>query len=296
MLVAETDHIEVHYRAGSSDYLWVPFAPMGYYADGTKPFWGERVSVMADISTLAFMAKAPNWYPLRDMEKALAAIRPLGINNRRIVTYGSSMGGYAALKYSKLVGATHAISFGPQVTIHPDHINPDFNPHRVYYNPEIHHDVTINKDDLCENAVVLYDPFDEIDAGCIAMLREISPSIGFVRVPLVGHEVIRVFAGTATTQSVIEHTFAGDMKALTRMGATRRTLPHRARVLLQFYCERNPHRAIALFKPFEDKIPARETIAFYFAAQRELRKRGDNSIESFVESRIHDLKKAITGA
>ncbi len=274
LIIASTDNIEVHYRKGTSSFLWIPFAPLNVYADGVT-YWGQRVADMADFNTLAFMPKGPNWYPRDDMLGVMPHIEEILADHVDRVTFGASMGGYAVLKYSSLLNATCALSFSPQATIDPDAIDVSYNPHRVHYKPELHSDMTIGIGDVVPNAIAIFDSFDYIDAGNVRKIHEVAPHMTTVSVPMFGHEVMRVFAGTATTKLVIDKARTGDLAGLTKLGSFRRTMPTRARVVLQRYCQKSPYRAAEMFKAYADRLSAREAVSFYNVLKTELLKIGD---------------------
>jgi hypothetical protein len=59
------------------------------------------------------------WYQYADLPEALSAIRSFAAPWERRVTYGSSMGGYAALRFAAAVGAQRSIAIGPQYSPRP---------------------------------------------------------------------------------------------------------------------------------------------------------------------------------
>ncbi len=59
------------------------------------------------------------WYQHPDMGPACEAIRAAARGRSRVVTYGSSMGGYAALRFAEAVGAAAAVAISPQFSIDP---------------------------------------------------------------------------------------------------------------------------------------------------------------------------------
>src|SRR3712207_6847911 len=103
---------------GESDYLLLTFATKNENADG-KSFWARSIAETGNINAIGFMPKGPNWYPAPDMRSAIAEISSYLARFNRIVVYGQSMGSYAALKYSKALGATHVLAFSPQYSIDP---------------------------------------------------------------------------------------------------------------------------------------------------------------------------------
>ncbi len=118
MLVFSDDNLEVIYRSGSSPYLLVTFNEMEMRANGSH-FWGQRFCEKADISTLGFISRRPNWFPAASIVKAVEAVAPILHAAPERILYGHSQGGYAALRYRRRFNATVAIAFCPQVSIEP---------------------------------------------------------------------------------------------------------------------------------------------------------------------------------
>lgn len=57
-----------------------------------------------------------HWYQTPEMDAALIALSDLASGHARIVTYGSSMGGYAAILFARLLGA-EAVALSPLFSI-----------------------------------------------------------------------------------------------------------------------------------------------------------------------------------
>ncbi len=58
-----------------------------------------------------------HWWQYEDLWSAIAAIRDFVAPWREVVTYGSSMGGYAAFRYAVALGARRAVASCPQFSI-----------------------------------------------------------------------------------------------------------------------------------------------------------------------------------
>lgn len=263
MIVADTEDFEIHYREGAPGLLWVPFAPLNLFADG-KTFWGERVAVNGNLSALAVMPKKPHWYPPASLSEALKDIRHIIGQYDEVVTFGASMGAYGALKNSKVIGATTAIAFAPQATINPDEIEDHLNPHKKYFRHDIHAEMRIAAADVIDKAFVIYDNFEPVDLRNANLITERIPSIHTVKVPMAGHELLRIYAGSERTKMVIEAAKQGDAARLASLGASfKRSSPVRARIVLQRYTKKNPALAEKLFEPIKEQVAAREAASFY---------------------------------
>ena len=88
-------------------------------APGTAPDapgFGEAFLDAQGIDAIHIAGVANDWYQYADMPRALAAVRAAA-SGRRLFTYGSSMGGYAALRFAGTLGAVGAIAISPQYSL-----------------------------------------------------------------------------------------------------------------------------------------------------------------------------------
>ena len=72
------------------------------------------------LSWIAVLGRGNHWYHYPDVPAALAAIREAVAGRARVMTYGSSMGGHAALRFADAVGANACLALSPQYSIHRD--------------------------------------------------------------------------------------------------------------------------------------------------------------------------------
>ena len=71
------------------------------------------------VSAIHVLGKAEDWYQYEDIDEALAMVRLAVSGATRVMTYGSSMGGYAAIRFADAVGAHAALALSPQYTLDP---------------------------------------------------------------------------------------------------------------------------------------------------------------------------------
>src|SRR5262249_18638225 len=96
---------------------------------------------------------------------------------RTVLCYGYSMGGYAALKYGRTLGADIVISFGPQISIAPDDVKRFDRRYLSHYQSDLHADMAIRRSDLCPQNYVISDMLHDQDAAharAIAKLGNVS--------------------------------------------------------------------------------------------------------------------------
>lgn len=71
------------------------------------------------ISAIHIMGKREDWYQYPEMPDVFSAVKPLLQSADRSITYGSSMGGYAALRFADSIGVDAALALSPQYSINP---------------------------------------------------------------------------------------------------------------------------------------------------------------------------------
>ncbi len=172
-MVFEDAHLRVMFQPGGSDMLLLTFGDAAVLADGTR-FFADTVASKFGINCLGFMARAPNWYPASSMRAAARAVAyTLAAFGIRIF-YGSSMGAYAAVKYSALLGATHVLTLCPQWSIDPAECGGNESGYRDFFRPEMA-GMGVTGADMAGEITVFYDPGQRDDAYHYRMLEALSP-------------------------------------------------------------------------------------------------------------------------
>ncbi|WP_062563456.1 hypothetical protein [Paracoccus aminovorans] len=84
-----------------------------------RPGWGAGFLRVQRRDHIAVKPKRKDWYTRPDLPEILAQLRGLFSQYDEVVTYGGSMGGFAALTFADLIGATTVIAIAPQSTLDP---------------------------------------------------------------------------------------------------------------------------------------------------------------------------------
>lgn len=115
-----SDHLVVRrVAAGDRDHWVVTFDNYGIGHGFDRPGFGQEWLRATGISAIHVLGKAEDWYQYEDIDAALAAVRAAVSGAGRVITYGSSMGGYAAIRFADAVGAHAAVALSPQYTLDP---------------------------------------------------------------------------------------------------------------------------------------------------------------------------------
>ena len=84
-----------------------------------RPGFGEEFFRQSGVSAIHVMGRREDWYQYPEMAEALAVVRQATAGADRVMTYGASMGGYAALRFADAAGANAALAISPQYSIDP---------------------------------------------------------------------------------------------------------------------------------------------------------------------------------
>lgn len=174
-----------------TDDVFVTFNEFGFVSHGDR-FWGDEFFRKCGFSSVGIVTSIPNWYPEKDMQAALPAIRAV-TQGRRVITYGHSQGGYGALKFSRALDAHSAIAFCPQYSIDPDDVGLQDKRFSRHFKSGASGGKKIISSDLCSNNYLIYDrgnKLDDYNASMIASIGEVDR----VLVPFTGHETVRIIA------------------------------------------------------------------------------------------------------
>lgn len=207
--LVESPLVHGYYIERGGDTLVITFNTR--ILDGGIPHqgWGEIRLGKLGYDVFALIDLKGLWYPQRDMRVMQDFITPHLSRYREIVTYGFSMGAYAALKYSAVLGASRAYAFSPQYSIRPKDIA-GFDPRRSteFYQAEHHDRMAIEAGDLCPEAFVVYDPFFAIDREHVRLIAR-AGRIREVRACFTGHFSIRSLTETGSAGALLGSLRAG---------------------------------------------------------------------------------------
>ena len=119
-VVYRSDTLCVRVTSGTDTSRWVvTFDNYGSPSGFDRPSFGEQFLISRGVSVVAVLGRGNDWYQYNDLAAALAAARLSIGDATTIMTYGSSMGGYAAIRFADRVGATACLALSPQYSNDP---------------------------------------------------------------------------------------------------------------------------------------------------------------------------------
>ncbi|UPK33966.1 hypothetical protein IVB18_38265 [Bradyrhizobium sp. 186] len=266
-LLFSSEELDVSFLPGASDFLLVTFSALDF-STKTDAFWGRYFAEKNGISALGFVAKKNNWYPRRFVEEGLKSVMPRIRHMPRRITYGSSMGAYGAVKYSKVLGATACAAFSPQFSIDPaDGITRSS--YTSYFRPELHDGMAIRGQDVSANCYIFYDQTDDFDRGNAEYISKVAPGTRLVRIRNVGHEVIKVLGNAPNTIKLLKFCLeARDDEIHSLMRTLRARSPARYSGVATALALRNRKLAGKIFDKYQDRFDQKQR-AIYFDVMAE---------------------------
>jgi hypothetical protein len=245
MIAFEDAHLRIIFKPGHSDWLLITFGDAVSLADGAR-FFADRAAQKLDLTCLGFMALEKNWYPATSIAAALPEIGyTLRAFSRRLV-FGSSMGGYGAIKYSRMLGATDVVAYCPQWSIDPAECGPGRSGYDAQFRPHMA-GMGIRPDDISGTINIFYDPWDPTDSYHCGKIAEAAPCMRGFRMPHARHHVLEGLKGTALTAAIWRGCMAGDLAGVHRViQPARHKSSFRRQNLLLKIAERDPMRALRL--------------------------------------------------
>lgn len=148
--------------------------------------WGAAALRLRQVDHVAVKPKRADWYTRPDLPEVLAQLRPLFARYDRVVPFGGSMGGFAALTFADLVGATTVIAITPQSTLDQAKV-----PWDDRFPPALDCDFSgpygdaVGKSASAAQVLVVLDRFCEPDMRHLARLQ--AANVQVLNLPFMGH-------------------------------------------------------------------------------------------------------------
>ena len=202
-----TDDLLVRRVAGFGGPLcYVTFDSYTDHRTLDRPGFGEDFFRGRGVDAIHVLSRENRWYQHPELIDALAAVAAATAGYARVIAYGSSMGGFAALRYGALCGATMGLALSPQFSIDPE-VAP--------FDRRWADDVTriVFRADAALPTLtiqyVAYDPCDAHDRRHFDLFAGHSLTVG-LPVPHGGHPVGSYLSETDMLRRLIEQIEAGD--------------------------------------------------------------------------------------
>ena len=151
-----------------------------------RPGFGQGFLHSREIDAIHVIARENDWYQYAEMGDAMATVHAATRDYHRVVTYGSSMGAYAAIRLAGLAGAHAIVALSPQYSIDPKIVPFEYRWEEPSRRFQAVWERTLPYPDV-EDAYVAYDP-DNLDIKHLALFDQ-QFRFTHVRLPGAGHPV-----------------------------------------------------------------------------------------------------------
>lgn len=190
---------------GSGAYRLVSFDIMHARAN-RKDAFASRFAVKNGVELFGIVPKYPRWYPTREMDQVCALIAAHA--GPPALAYGSSMGGYGALRYGRQAGCAAVLAFSPQAHIAPEVTGLSDPRYGRFHNPGAHAQMTIRTEHLTDHNFVIHDPRSAYDSFQVGLLPP-GQATHFA-VPHLGHRSVSTIASSPSAAAAFALALAGD--------------------------------------------------------------------------------------
>jgi hypothetical protein len=249
-----SDSLRVRFVGGfGRDRLVVTFLPFNDPGHREERGFGELFFEKRRIDAIHFMPADNSWYQYPELPEAAALVRDVAAGYGKIISYGSSMGGYGAIRFGALIGATDALAISPQFSI-----DPKIAPFEERWPGEAATiDYTLERglgSPFVDRAFVVYDP-RSVDRAHVELYRPTTP---IVDLPLVNasHLATWILSDLGLLERLVLDILADRLEPARFMTEARR----RRRESSWFFValaekSRNPRRRLALARRACDMAP-----------------------------------------
>ena len=182
----------------SPDRCVVTFSPWDNNHSLQRPGFGEGFLRRSKIDAIHIIPTGNHWYQYPEFKALCERVAALTTTYRHVVAYGSSMGGYAAIRYGQWAGAHIAFALSPQYTVNP--WRPPFERRWSGAARGIRF-LHENGRAAVRRAIIVFDPLDE-DAKHAKLFREITDVVA-VELPNCGHPCTGLLADLDVLRSAL---------------------------------------------------------------------------------------------
>ena len=173
-LLGESESIRLWHWPGQGPGTLVVFTPATAEPAGPANWWSQRVAARLGWNTIVFAAHGQGWYPAAEMA-ALLPLARAAMPPGRHLTYGSGMGGYAALKFGQALGAEATVALAPVYSIDPADMPDDVRAQRRF-DPRRNVAMAVRPADLSLLPIIVHDPLlrqDDAQARRLAAMHRV---------------------------------------------------------------------------------------------------------------------------
>ena len=213
--IFRSERLAIRYDARfASDALVVTFMHwVGTPSLDSKGWLEDRLSAL-ELDAVHYISAGNDWFLSQDMEDADGLVAPIAARYREVVTAGTSMGAYQALRGASALRATKAIAIVPQFSIDRAKV-----PFETRWHEEAAAISSFAADEMrpmpgCRY-FVFYDPRQKDDARHVALISAALGGLEEIKITFGGHEVADLLAETDLLWTAFREIIRGQFVAAT---------------------------------------------------------------------------------
>lgn len=165
-----------------------------------RPGFGEAFLASRGIPAIHVISRQNLWYQEPETPAAMAAAREVSARYGRVVSYGSSMGGFAAIRFGAAAGATVALALSPQYSV--ERAEAPFERRWRAHSARVRFRHPVATLPSVERVYLFYDPRD-VDRHHARLIAERYPTSA-IRLPFAGHPVGSLLNETGLLAAAVE--------------------------------------------------------------------------------------------
>lgn len=194
-----------------STRLVVSFEFMALGEDPTKRAWAQDIVTQEGWDGLYIMPKVLDWYQNDEVWAFFYAMKDSGFfeDYDSVVTYGNSLGGFAALAFATLCGAERVVAMQPRTTLKWGLPWPSEMSSKLEYSRTGPHADALSELDYETEFLVFADPFFARDWAHASRV----PGAQLFEVPFSGHNLPEYFTEIGILYEVARRAISGTLEA-----------------------------------------------------------------------------------
>ncbi|TKA84360.1 hypothetical protein [Sulfitobacter sp. 15WGC] len=204
-IIYDSEDIIAIYNSGDHSYGSIIHFSGALVSQGQIPPWAKSVFSKWPGDTILISPKNKKYFAPTLVESLFLQLPKL---RKPIIVLGSSMGAYAALKYSRKINADATLAFSPQYAISP-HEAPFDKRRHAFYNANIHGNMAVKSSDVSGRVSVFYDPDIALDKLHAEEILKKVRTAHIIPVIYSGHDLFRIFHDQGSMVGAIEEVLKG---------------------------------------------------------------------------------------
>lgn len=172
---------------GDGRHIVVTFDSYHEPAGLDRPGFGEAFFQAEGLTAIHVMSHGNDWFQYTEIYDVINIIGDACAKAERVLAYGSSMGGYAALRFADAIGAQAALALSPQYSLDPRKV-----PFETRWAPDRRRIRFLKAIDGAIRPgpvrIVAYDSALDVDRRHVELLKAAAPMVA-IPLPYAGHPV-----------------------------------------------------------------------------------------------------------